>query len=52
MSVELSCPVCDAEIPLERETRSGDLVVCSYCGVTFKLLKRREQWILEEEFEE
>ena len=52
MSVELECPICNADIPLEDEEKSGDLILCSYCKVTFKLLRKREKWILEEDFDE
>ena len=49
---EMECPVCEAYIPLEGDERSGDMVLCSYCKVTFKLLRKKGNWILAEEFEE
>ncbi len=52
MSIELECPFCDADIPLEGNEKPGDLVLCSYCNVTFKLLKKKEKWILLEDFDE
>jgi hypothetical protein len=52
MSEELECPVCDADIPLEEDVKSGDLVLCSYCKMTFKILRKKEKWILVEDFEE
>jgi hypothetical protein len=52
MTQVLECSICDAEIPLERGQRSGDLVVCSYCKVAFKLLRSKDKWILSEDFDE
>jgi hypothetical protein len=52
MTEELECSICDADIPLERGQKSGDLIVCSYCEVTFKLLRGKDKWILTEDFDE
>jgi len=52
MTQVLECSICDADVPLERDQRSGDLVVCSYCKVTFKLLRSKDKWILSEDFDE
>jgi len=52
MSMELECPICDADIPLEGNEKPGDLVLCSYCKVTFKLLRTKNKWILSEDFDE
>lgn len=52
MAIELTCPICEADIPLDGDEKSGDLVLCSYCTMTFKMLKKKEDWILEEDFEE
>jgi len=52
MTTELECPICDADIPLEGNEKSGDLVLCSYCKVTFKLLRTKDKWVLSEDFEE
>jgi hypothetical protein len=52
MSKELECPICEADIPLEGNEKSGDLILCSYCKVTFKLLKGKDKWILSEDFDE
>jgi lysine biosynthesis protein LysW len=46
----LECPVCDAEIPLEGEG-VGDLVVCSYCQMTFKVISKKDGLSLTDEFE-
>ncbi len=52
MAEELVCPVCDADIPLDGDEKSGDLVMCSYCKSTLKMVKTKSKWVLEEEFEE
>ena len=52
MAVTLECPICDAEIPLEQDDRSGDVVQCSFCKEPLKLLRTTDKWILVEEFEE
>jgi hypothetical protein len=52
MANELICPVCDAEIPLDGDEESGDLVMCSYCKMTLKIVKAEDQWTLQEDFEE
>jgi hypothetical protein len=52
MAKELTCPICDADIPLDGDETSGDLVLCSYCNMTFKMLKTMEDWTLTEDFEE
>ena len=52
MADELVCPICDADIPLDGDEKSGDLVMCSYCKVTLKIVKTKNKWVLDEEFEE
>jgi hypothetical protein len=49
---DVVCPICEAEIPLDGDERSGDLVLCSYCNMTFKMLKKKDEWALVEDFEE
>jgi hypothetical protein len=51
MSIELECPICDADIPLDGDERTGDFVLCSFCKVTFKLVRKKDKWILVEEYE-
>jgi predicted amidophosphoribosyltransferase len=34
---ELSCPVCNADLPLAGDERVGDDVYCSYCGAPLVL---------------
>ena len=49
---DIECPICSADIPLDGDEKSGDLVMCSYCKVTFKLVKKKDSWSLVEDFEE
>ncbi len=51
MATDPECPICDADIPLDSDARTGDLVLCSYCKVTFKLLKKKDKWVLVEDYE-
>ena len=52
MIKDVVCPICEAEIPLDGDEKSGDLVLCSYCNMTFKMLKKNDDWTLVEDFEE
>ncbi len=52
MANDLTCPICEADIPLEGDEKPGDLVLCSYCKVTFKILRKKGKWILSEDFDE
>lgn len=52
MSEEMTCPICDAEIPLDGDEESGDLVMCSYCKMTLKMLRKKDTWVLVDDFEE
>jgi hypothetical protein len=53
MVIELECPVCDAEVPLDNKEEPGDLVQCSFCKETFKLVRTKEKGLmLTEEFDE
>jgi hypothetical protein len=52
MAIELECSVCEADISLEGDERSGDLIMCSYRKGIFKLLGKKDKWTLMEELEE
>jgi len=52
MATELECPVCEADIPLDGDEQTGDLILCSYCKNTFKMVKAKDKWVLNEDFEE
>jgi uncharacterized Zn-finger protein len=49
---EAECPICDADILFETDDKPGDLVMCSYCKVTFKIVQKMTKVILVEDFEE
>ena len=51
MSTDLQCPICEADILLDGDEKPGNLILCSYCDVTFKLLKKKDKWILIEDDE-
>jgi hypothetical protein len=51
MATDLECPICDADIPLDGDEKTGDLVLCSYCKVTFKLIKKKDSFVLVEDYE-
>jgi uncharacterized protein YbaR (Trm112 family) len=52
MADDVVCPICDADIPLDGDEKTGDLVVCSYCKTTLRIVKTKNKWVLDEEFEE
>lgn len=50
--VDLSCPVCNADLPLAGDEQAGDDVYCTYCGAPL-ILKggaEPETWEPEEDF--
>jgi hypothetical protein len=34
---DLSCPICQADVPLSGDERKGDEVFCTYCRAPLKL---------------
>ncbi len=52
MATDVQCPLCEADIPLDGDEKTGDLVLCSYCKCTFKMIKTKDKWALSEDFEE
>ncbi len=52
MATDMVCPICDADIPLDGDEKTGDLVLCSYCKVTFRLIRKKDKWVLVEDFED
>jgi hypothetical protein len=36
-TLELSCPVCNADFPLAGDEVAGEEVFCTYCGVPCRL---------------
>jgi hypothetical protein len=50
---ELSCPICQADVPLSGEEKPGDEVCCMYCGAPCRLVKKKDdesELDLEEDF--
>jgi hypothetical protein len=50
---DLSCPICQADIPLSGDEKPGDEIFCTYCGAPCKIagdLDAPEDWDAEEDF--
>jgi hypothetical protein len=39
---ELSCPVCDADVPLAGDEKPGEEVSCAYCRAPLRVLPGKE----------
>ncbi len=53
MRSELSCPVCNADVPIAGDEKPGDEAFCTYCGAPLTLKGSRrdpEEMELEEDF--
>ncbi len=53
MVSDLSCPICNADVPLAGDERPGDEVFCTYCKAPLTLKGAREdssEMELEEDF--
>ena len=37
MSREIACPICDADVSVDPDAKSGDEVYCSYCRAPIRL---------------
>ncbi|MBI5233360.1 MAG: hypothetical protein HY880_03300 [Deltaproteobacteria bacterium] len=47
----LSCPLCDADMPMEPDFEAGDEVICTYCDSPLRIRKTKEdEYCLEEDF--
>jgi len=49
---DLSCPICQADLPLEGGEKPGDEVICSYCGAPSLITGKSDdpkEWEAEEE---
>lgn len=47
----LTCPLCDAEIPISGDERVGEEVYCTYCQAPLKFKKTKEdEPYLQEDF--
>ncbi len=50
---ELTCPICQADIPLGGDEKPGDEVFCTYCGAPCVIegdIESPEEWAAEEDF--
>jgi hypothetical protein len=48
---DLSCPICQADVPLSGDERKGDEVFCTYCRAPLKLAgESTDDLELEEDF--
>jgi hypothetical protein len=53
MRSELSCPICNADVPLSGDEKPGEEVFCTYCKAPLTLKgsgKDLEELELEEDF--
>ena len=53
MRSELSCPICNADVPLSGEEKLGEEVFCAYCKAPLTLKGSQEdpsEMELEEDF--
>jgi len=48
----MTCPMCEAEIPLSGDEKIGEQIFCVYCQMPLKLKKNKEtdEPYLEEDF--
>ena len=47
----VSCPICNADVPMDGDEREGDVVYCAYCEAPLKVGSRGATEIeLEEDF--
>lgn len=49
---DLSCPICQADVPLAGDEKPGDEVSCLYCGAPCRLVGKEDddELDLEEDF--
>ena len=49
-TLELSCPICQADIPLAGDERPGDEFYCTCCGAPGLFTGKPEELEVEEDF--
>jgi DNA-directed RNA polymerase subunit RPC12/RpoP len=53
---DLSCPICNADLPLNGDERKGDEIFCTYCGSPSRLMVKpkkqdeKEEYMAEEDY--
>jgi DNA-directed RNA polymerase subunit RPC12/RpoP len=52
MAREATCPVCNANIPINDDDRVGNFVYCSYCNTQLLVKKDKDEENEEVEVEE
>ncbi len=40
----LECPICLRDVEIPPDAREGDVILCPYCKVFFKLVRVNGQW--------
>ncbi len=53
MRSELSCPICNADVPMSGDEKQGDEIFCAYCKAPLTIKGSREdssEMELEEDF--
>jgi hypothetical protein len=51
--LDLSCPICQAHVPVAGDEKPGDEVYCTYCGAPCRITGKdgdEDGWELEEDF--
>jgi hypothetical protein len=43
----VECPVCLRDVQPPLDAREGDIILCPYCKISFRLLWVNDQWIGE-----
>ena len=49
---DLSCPICQADLPIDGDAKPGDEVICSFCGAPSRIAGKPDEssdWEAEEE---
>ncbi|MFQ5428247.1 MAG: hypothetical protein ACE5EZ_04625 [Thermodesulfobacteriota bacterium] len=44
------CPLCDAEVALGEDEKTGDQIYCSYCQCPLRVREKKENKYLVEDF--
>jgi len=53
---DLSCPICNADLPLNGDERKGDEIFCTYCGAPCRLAVNpkktddKDEYMAEEDY--
>ena len=53
---DLSCPICNADLPLNGDERKGDEIFCTYCGASCRLAVNpkktddKDEYMAEEDY--